>query len=91
MALLDKPWLAAAALATVSATVLLTAFLMGHFAGHVPCELCWYQRYARVSLHWAATVVHIQRVDCHGVCKRRAGRRCRAPVQPQLCALAAVG
>jgi disulfide bond formation protein DsbB len=49
MALLDKPWLAAAALATVSATVLLTAFLMEHFAGHVPCELCWYQRYAHMA------------------------------------------
>ncbi|MDP6587863.1 MAG: disulfide bond formation protein B [Alphaproteobacteria bacterium] len=49
MALLDKSWLPAAALTAVSAAVLLTAFLMEHFAGHFPCELCWYQRYAHMA------------------------------------------
>ena len=50
MAFLYKPWLPAAALAGVSAAVLLTVFLMEHFAGHAPCELCWYQRYAHMGV-----------------------------------------
>ena len=49
MALIDKPWLPAAALLTVSAAVLLTAFLFEHVGGIAPCELCWYQRYAHMA------------------------------------------
>ena len=49
MALIDKPWLPAAALAAVSGAVVLTAFLFEHIGGLAPCELCWYQRYAHMA------------------------------------------
>ncbi len=46
MALVQIPWLPPAALFAVSAAVLLTAYMFEHVGGLVPCELCWYQRYA---------------------------------------------
>ncbi len=49
MALINKPWLPAAALVAVSGAVLLTAFLFEHIGGLTPCELCWYQRYAHMA------------------------------------------
>ena len=62
MALIDKPWLPAAALLTVSAAVLLTAFLFEHVGGLAPCELCWYQRYAHMAaLAIALSVLYFNR------------------------------
>ena len=49
MALIDKPWLPAAALVAVSGAMVLTAFLFEHIGGLAPCELCWYQRYAHMA------------------------------------------
>ncbi|SVC05074.1 uncharacterized protein METZ01_LOCUS257928, partial [marine metagenome] len=37
MALINKPWLPAAALVAVSGAVLLTAFLFEHIGGLTPC------------------------------------------------------
>ncbi len=50
MVIVRISWFTPALLFAISSALLLTAFMFEHIGGLEPCELCWYQRYAHMTV-----------------------------------------